>query len=202
MLPMDLLVIKRRERNTWTDRHCDYIPLRPLFKEKRVSKNRGEHRVVLEVPSHLAMGKTGVWNHLKNVGLPTQEKKKKASSELRQPFSIFELHQSADKLTKPSEIPTTHQRLSPQSTAFAKLQGSCGHVQQVQRLCTDVTWTFPPCTARRASFLRLAWQGAYFVDGVWQSVSTISFLFLASVGAGVSQDCLLKTTGYFVPSFF
>lgn len=103
------------------------------------------------------------------------KKKEEKERQFRQPCGIFELHQSADKLTKPSEISTTHQRLNPQCMTFAKLQGGCGHVQWVQRLCTDMTWTFPPCTACRASFCD--WHGQERILQMGSCIVSAPFIF-------------------------
>lgn len=153
------------------------------------------------MPSYLVMDKISVWNYFRNVVLCAQGKKHRKKSKLRQLLGVFELHQSADKFTKPSEISATYQRLNPQSMKFAKLQAGCGHVGESR----DYTWTWP------GHFQHVLHVGPNFCGWHRQknilqvgvgSVSTFYFLFLFNMDTGVSQHCLLKTAVWFVASFF
>lgn len=152
------------------------------------------------------MGKTGVClkPSLKSwFSYSRKEMKKWKERKLTQPCGTFRLHQRSGKLRKPSKIPTAHQRLSVHTTWHS----------QNSREAVDAFGKFSDYAQRWLGyFYHVLHIGSHFCDWHGQECTSqmgpgkvsvpFYFLFLPSVDTVVSQDCLLKIRGCFVPSFF
>lgn len=151
------------------------------------------------------MGKTGVClkPFLKCWFIYSRKEMKWKERKLIQPRVIFERHQSADKLRKPSKISAAHQRLSIHTAWHS--QNSKEVVDAFGKF-NDYAQTW------LGYFYRVLHVGSHFCDwhgqectlqmGPGKVSAPFYFLFLPSVDTTVSQDCLLKIWGCFVLSFF
>lgn len=153
------------------------------------------------MPSHVAIGKIGVWNHCLNVGLPIQEKRRKrkkvqtalwylwAPPKCRQAHkNLWDIYNPPRTQSTKHDICKTPRRLWPCSAISETMHRHDLDISTMYCMWGLILW--------------LTWPGAYFADGVSHSVGTFYFLFLFNVETGVSQDCLLETTACFVLSFF